>query len=356
MLWLGDLVLVDLSCKSSTVSQTAARLRRSGKANDPGKPRVTPLKSVRFAESNKVSVKRRKWTRHSPDNRQSSGRPSKRRRRESYAVIQATATTVRLRRRRRARPTSSKWKLCTKMWSLECANNVQRIILKLQSNCPLLYLFDFLTSLVHQLVCLFCVLWLRNITVRKAQLHTLRLMSRPEARQSENAIDSDIDRFQMWRQNLWTGGQDKRKSPCCNEVYYHAKSNPLFCPPVQLHSHQLKGVYRILVHYLFWRVAISGLSVCLCCKGHLATRQRQSIIMPGCEIVQTQRRRVVWLNFLPRPCPAGKESAPSPSPSRVCAFPPRDENEGDWEQEEEVQFNCRRACSASDWGRGNSFF
>ena len=49
----------------------------------------------------------------------------------------------------------------------------------------------------------------------------------------------------MWRQNLWTGGQDKRKLPRCNEVYYHAKSNPLFCPPVQLHSHQLKGIYTV---------------------------------------------------------------------------------------------------------------
>ena len=48
----------------------------------------------------------------------------------------------------------------------------------------------------------------------------------------------------MWCQNLWTGGQDKRKSPRCNElVYYHAKSNPMFCPQVQLHSHQLKGLY-----------------------------------------------------------------------------------------------------------------
>ena len=52
-----------------------------------------------------------------------------------------------------------------------------------------------------------------------------------------------IDSFQMGRQNLWTGGQGKRKSPRCNEVYYHAKSNPFFSPPVQLHSHQLKGVY-----------------------------------------------------------------------------------------------------------------
>ena len=56
-------------------------------------------------------------------------------------------------------------------------------------------------------------------------------------------MSSTLDPFQMWRQNLWTGGQDKRKSPRCNEVYYHAKSNPLFCPPVQRHSRQLKGVY-----------------------------------------------------------------------------------------------------------------
>ena len=61
-----------------------------------------------------------------------------------------------------------------------------------------------------------------------------------------------IDPFQMWRQNLWTGGQDKRKSPRCNEVYYHANSNPLFCPPVQLHSHQLSGDAQQYVFGAWW--------------------------------------------------------------------------------------------------------
>ena len=36
--------------------------------------------------------------------------------------------------------------------------------------------------------------------------------------------------FQIWGHNLWTGGQDKRKSSRCNEVYSHAKINPIVLP------------------------------------------------------------------------------------------------------------------------------
>ena len=39
-----------------------------------------------------------------------------------------------------------------------------------------------------------------------------------------------IDPIQMWCHNLWTGWQDKRKSSRCNEVYSHAKRNPIVLP------------------------------------------------------------------------------------------------------------------------------
>ena len=61
----------------------------------------------------------------------------------------------------------------------------------------------------------------------------------------DNCFSSLRSSFQMWCHNLWTGGQDKRKSSCCNEVYSHARATPFFCPPVQLHSHQLKWVYTV---------------------------------------------------------------------------------------------------------------
>ena len=100
--------------------------------------------------------------------------------------------------------------------------------------------FDFQSALCHmfRLQKALCVMWTwvnNNITT---------IISRSmNASISVSICCHFIDPFKMWRQNLWTGGQDKRKSPRCNEVYYHAKSNPLFRPPVQLHSQQLKGVY-----------------------------------------------------------------------------------------------------------------
>ena len=74
-----------------------------------------------------------------------------------------------------------------------------------------------------------------------------------------------IDPFQMWRQNLWTGGQDKRKSPRCNEVYYHvlSSSSTAFPPTESLFTAGDISVQHALFSFRFFECIIVHCFSCM---------------------------------------------------------------------------------------------